>query len=105
MSPFLFHFRFSERKTMRKYFISVCSYYSDPVKGTIVKNPNYQKHALESMEKTFSCPREALKLCADLRSADGTVAFVINGQTGNQVVINCETGEIEEFNGDDACGQ
>jgi len=90
---------------MRKYFISVCSYYSDPVKGTIVKNPNYQKHALECMEKTFSCPREALKLCSDLRSVDGTIAFVINGETGNQVVINSETEEIEEFNGDDACGQ
>lgn len=89
----------------RKYFFSVCSYYCDPISKDIVKNPNYEKHALELIEKRSSDPRELLEICKSLLEIDGTTVFVINGENGNQIVENCKTGELFEYNGEDACGQ
>lgn len=79
-----------------KFFIRFCKYYADPTNGSIVVNPNYEKHVEKYTNKWFGSADEPMTICDNLKIEDGTIAFVINANTGKQMIFNSFLGEIEE---------
>lgn len=84
----------------RQYFISINPYYSDPVSGEIVRNPNTMKHFNEYMGQLWDNAETPMKITEGLKLIDGTYATVMNGMNGATMVRNCQTDEIEEFGND-----
>lgn len=83
---------------MGKYIIQLSEHYVDPTTKRLAINPNAAAHKKEHCGKVFTSADTALGVCISLRHIDGTIGFVINQETGSQMVFNSETEEIEEIN-------
>lgn len=86
---------------MGQYIMKFSSFYVDPTTRKIADNPNTAAHRKDYSNKVFTTSEEPLNIRNSLRHIDGTISFVFNKETGNEVCINPETQEIEEFNIDD----
>ena len=86
---------------MGQYIIQLSEHYIDPATKKLVINPNVAAHKKEHGKKVFKSASVPLEICTSLRTLDGTIGFVLNKETGGQMIFNSETEEIEEFNIDD----
>lgn len=82
---------------MGQYIIQLSEHYIDPTTKKLALNPNVAAHKKEHCRKVFRSADTALSVCISLRHIDGTIGFVINQETGGQMVFNSETEEIEEI--------
>lgn len=86
---------------MGQYIIQLSEHYIDPATKKLALNPNGEAHKKEHGEKVFKSSVVPLEICASLRKLDGTIGFVINKETGGQVIFNSSSEEIEEISLDD----
>jgi hypothetical protein len=86
---------------MGQYIIQLSEHYIDPATKKLGINPNVGAHKKEHCNKVFTSADTALGVCVSLRHIDGTIGFVINQETGGQMVFNSYSEEIEEINTDD----
>lgn len=86
---------------MGQYIIQLSEHYIDPATKKLALNPNGASHKKEHGEKVFKSASVPLNICISLRNIDGTIGFVINKETGGQVIFNSSSEEIEEINIDD----
>lgn len=82
---------------MGQYIIQLSEHYVDPATKKLALNPNVAAHKKEHCKKVFRSAVVPLEICNSLRKLDGTIGFVINQETGGQMVFNSETEEIEEI--------
>ena len=86
---------------MGQYIIQLSEHYVDPATKKLVVNPNVEAHKKDYDKKVFTTSEEPLAICTSLRHIDGTIGFVINKETGGQVIFNSSSEEIEEISLDD----
>jgi hypothetical protein len=86
---------------MGQYIIQLSEHYIDSATKKLAINPNVAAHKKDYDKKVFTTPDEPLAICSSLRHIDGTIGFVINQETGGQMVFNSYSEEIEEISIDD----